>query len=70
MKKAYLILSVACICVLSISSSTEENAKNEKITICHVPPGNPANMHPITISVKALTAHMAHGDFMGGCLDN
>src|SRR5215208_8057272 len=32
------------------------------ITICHQPPGNPANRHTIQISIHALDAHLAHGD--------
>jgi Tol biopolymer transport system component len=41
---------------------------NEKITICHIPPGNPENAHEITISVNALPAHLAHGDYEGACV--
>jgi hypothetical protein len=40
----------------------------DKITICHIPPGNPANAHTITISTSALEAHMTlHGDNVGAC---
>lgn len=35
---------------------------NNKITICHVPPGNPGNCHEITISMSALQPHLDHGD--------
>jgi len=42
-----------------------ENGK--KVTICHIPPGNPENAHPITISVNALPAHIAHGCYVGSC---
>jgi hypothetical protein len=38
-----------------------------KLTICHIPPGNPDNAHSITISASALPAHMAHGDSLGEC---
>jgi len=38
-----------------------------KVTICHIPPGNPENAHPITISVNALPAHIAHGCIVGPC---
>ena len=38
-----------------------------KVTICHVPPGNPENAHSITINVNALDAHLAHGDTIGDC---
>jgi hypothetical protein len=35
---------------------------DDKVTICHYPPGNPTNVQIITISVNALDAHLAHGD--------
>ncbi len=35
-----------------------------KVQICHVPPGNPANFHTITVSEKALPAHLGHGDMV------
>lgn len=38
-----------------------------KVTICHIPPGNPDNAHSITINVNALEAHLAHGDTFGDC---
>jgi hypothetical protein len=31
-----------------------------KITICHVPPGNPENAHLITIGQSAWPAHETH----------
>jgi hypothetical protein len=40
---------------------------SDKITICHIPPGDPGNAHTITISVNALPAHLAHGDTIGPC---
>ncbi len=39
----------------------------EKVTICHVPPGNPSNAHTITVGAPALAAHLAHGDTKGVC---
>jgi hypothetical protein len=38
-----------------------------KVTICHIPPGNPDNAHTIRVSVNALPAHLAHGDTLGPC---
>jgi hypothetical protein len=67
MKKIILGLSLVTVCCLTLSSSTEDKAINEKITICHIPPGNPANSHEITVSVNALSAHLAHGDSIGKC---
>lgn len=32
-------------------------------TLCHIPPGNPANKHAITVSEAAAAVHIAnHGD--------
>ncbi len=45
------------------------NNHNHKITICHIPPGNPANMHEITISLNALQTHLDHGDIFCGTPD-
>ena len=42
-------------------------AKNDKVTICHIPPGNPANAQTITVSQSAVPAHQAHGDALGAC---
>jgi hypothetical protein len=38
-----------------------------KITICHIPPGNHANIHSMTISTNAWTTHQHHGDYLGYC---
>lgn len=40
---------------------------NGKVTICHVPPGNPANENTLDVSVNAVQAHLAHGDRLGDC---
>jgi len=45
-----------------------------KVTICHLPAGNPINVQTITVSEAAAPAHLAHGDMLGacasGCLDD
>jgi hypothetical protein len=38
-----------------------------KVTICHIPPGNPSNAKTLTIGGSAWPAHEAHGDSMGAC---
>ena len=43
------------------------SVRDGKVAMCHVPPGNPANMHTIHISEHAVSAHLAHGDFVGPC---
>lgn len=55
----------------NINSSNDDSIwysdNGNKVTICHVPPGNPENAHSITINVNALDAHLAHGDTIGDC---
>lgn len=42
--------------------------ENGKVTICHIPPGNPAGAHTIEVSPSALPAHCGnHGDTCGEC---
>jgi len=38
-----------------------------KVTVCHLPPGNPANGHAISVGPSAVSAHLAHGDVLGAC---
>jgi hypothetical protein len=43
-------------------------AGSGKITLCHVPPGNPANAHTITVGEAAWKGHRNHkGDYLGPC---
>lgn len=39
-----------------------------KVSVCHIPPGNPANAHTIVVGAPAVQAHLAHGDSLGVCL--
>lgn len=41
--------------------------KNNKVIICHIPPGNPSNQHSICVSPNAVPAHLAHGCYVGPC---
>jgi hypothetical protein len=38
-----------------------------KVTLCHIPPGNPDNAHTITVGAPAVPAHLEHGDTLGPC---
>src|SRR5258707_557963 len=41
----------------------------KKTTICHIPPGNPANAHTICVGNAAVPAHLQnHGDYLGACV--
>jgi hypothetical protein len=44
------------------------NGSSGNITICHVPPGNPANAHTIVVGGPAWNGHRNHvGDSLGPC---
>jgi len=40
---------------------------DRKITICHIPQGNPSNAHTIIVPLSAWHAHYVHGDNRGEC---
>lgn len=42
---------------------------NNKVYICHVPPGNPSNPNTLSISVNAVPSHLSNhsGDRLGSC---
>jgi len=42
-------------------------AQEAKVDVCHIPPGNPENVHTITISENAVDTHLEHGDHLGAC---
>ena len=44
-----------------------EDAGEDKVTLCHIPPGNPDNKKTITVGASAVDAHLAHGDTLGPC---
>ncbi|NNK89846.1 MAG: T9SS type A sorting domain-containing protein [Saprospiraceae bacterium] len=43
---------------------------NNKIYLCHLPPGNPANMQTLCISANAVPSHLSNhtGDSVGPCI--
>ena len=45
----------------------EEEEQQNKITICHIPPGNKSNPQTISIPESAWPAHEKHGDSRGAC---
>jgi len=50
---------------LTVTSATDGDGT--VVTICHVPPGNPAAAHTIVVGTPALQAHLRHGDYEGPC---
>jgi hypothetical protein len=50
------------------SPASEAGGGSDKITICHVPPGNPANAHTLVVSRNGWNGHQRHkGDYAGPC---
>jgi len=65
MKRALWVAALAGLVVLK---PTATHADSTKVTICHIPPGNPENAHTITVGMAAVPAHLAlHGDSIGEC---
>ncbi len=49
-------------------SSVQPAAQQEqKVVICHSPPGNPNNKQTLEVGMSALQAHIDHGDKIGPC---
>lgn len=71
MKKYFFTLGIAGAALLAFAFTTTstKETKGNKVTICHYPPGNPANVQEITISENAWSTHQGHhGDFIKeGC---
>ncbi|MFQ5531783.1 MAG: hypothetical protein ACE5ES_04170 [Candidatus Nanoarchaeia archaeon] len=42
----------------------------DRVTLCHIPPGNPDDAHTITVGAPAARAHLAHGDVLDACEDD
>jgi hypothetical protein len=51
----------------ALSTSSGSFPGVEKVYVCHIPPGNPANAHTIHVGAPAVRAHLAHGDSLGKC---
>lgn len=39
----------------------------DKVTVCHIPPGNPENPQTLSVATSSLSAHIEHGDWLGEC---
>lgn len=50
----------------SVQSQTQSQVE-QKVVICHSPPGYPENKQTIEVGISALQAHIDHGDKIGPC---
>ena len=54
--------------LMLITIAPASQSAQDKVTICHFPPGNRENAHTITVGVAAVPAHvLLHGDTLGEC---
>lgn len=69
MKAQSAILAIVALLLWLIPSGSLAQGKSGKsrLTICHVPPGNPNAGNTLTIPEQAWRAHEAHGDYLGPC---
>ena len=63
-KITVLILAIGLLAFVGLGVA---DSPHVAVTICHIPPGNPANAHEITVDNDAVPAHLAHGDNVGNC---
>ena len=53
---------------IKLQAPTEAGGSGEqKMTICHIPPGNPSKARTLEIGSSAWPAHQGHGDTEGPC---
>ncbi|NWF38149.1 hypothetical protein F3F96_03230 [Mariprofundus sp. NF] len=48
-------------------SEDSESSDDNKVTLCHAPPGSPENLQTLSVAEGAVAAHLAHGDLLGAC---
>jgi hypothetical protein len=66
MNRKYIV-AILIVALAMIGATVSIADSPGKVDVCHIPPGNPANAHTINVSVNAVPAHLAHGDFLGTC---
>ena len=53
---------------VTVAVPAVEAKAEAKVTICHIPPGNPSNTQTLSVGESAVAAHLAeHGDYLGAC---
>jgi hypothetical protein len=58
---------VLLVSLLVASPAGAKHGPPHKVAICHIPPGNPANAHTLSLPEPAIRAHLGHGDKLGAC---
>ena len=66
-RSATLVCASRASALNTLGLDADSDQASAKATICHIPPGNAAAQHTISVAQSAVPAHMAHGDTMGAC---
>jgi len=64
---AVVLIGGLAITVSQQTALAAEPTNPKKVTICHIPPGNPDERHTITVAASAVDKHEEHGDTIGAC---
>jgi cysteine-rich repeat protein len=67
MSKPTLVLAATVALAGAAALDSDLAHAQKRVTVCHVPPGNHANAHTISIGEASVGAHLAHGDQLGPC---
>jgi hypothetical protein len=69
MKSRSVTLAIAVLVFWLVPSDSlaQGNSGKTRLTICHVPPGNPDARRTMTVPEPAWGAHESHGDTLGPC---
>lgn len=46
-----------------------DDPDEEKVAVCHIPPGNPSRARTLYIGISDVQDHLDHGDYEGECLE-
>jgi len=68
--KSRLILPVALLGLANPASYELRAGAQEKVLICHYPPGNPKGGQEKWVGPSAVGAHLRHGDTIGSCFED
>ena len=62
-----LVLLLAVAVIACPTGLYAQGNGQQKVVVCHIPSGNPANGQTLTLPEPAVDAHLAHGDRLGAC---
>ena len=66
-QSAALAMAALVLWLIPSGSLAQGNSGKSRLTICHLPPGNPDAGKTMTVSEQAWRAHESHGDYVGPC---